>query len=148
MTHPDRKALRAPLIASGVLVAFVVAITAVAQTTGLGAWRAEVDEPVETLTLAFVDREDGAVLVYDAADGAHRWTYGAGQHGFVRGALRAVAHERKVAGLPDGAPFHVTRHADGKLSIADPLTGVRVVLNGFGAPNAEEFAWLFEAGPR
>lgn len=133
-----------PVRAAACLVGFVLVLTATAQLTGLGAWRAPVAAASETKLLRFVDREDGAVLVYDDASGALAWTYGAGAHGFVRGALRAVAHERKVAEMPADAPFEISRHADGKLTIVDPLTGARVILNGFGAPNAAEFEVLFE----
>ena len=140
--RPDE--LRVPLIGAGVLVGFIGLLTASAQLTGVGAWRASVDAPVETLTLVFEDRADGAVIASDAATGRQVRVYAAGGHGFVRGALRAVAHKRKVAGLPSDAPFQISRHADGKLVIVDPTTGARVILNGFGAPNAEEIDVLFE----
>ncbi|MDZ7627145.1 MAG: photosynthetic complex assembly protein PuhC [Parvularculaceae bacterium] len=139
-----RQSLRVPLIGAGILVGFVLAITTIAQWTGAGKWRADVGAAEETLTLAFADRDDGAVIVTDAASGEEIYVYAPEKHGFVRGALRAVAHKRKMAGLDTSAPFEIARHVDGKLSITDPLTGARVILNGFGAPNAAEFAHLFE----
>lgn len=138
------QSLRIPLIAAGVLISFMLTITAIAQLTGFGKWRAEVGPASETLTLAFADRDDGAVVVTDASSGAEIFVYAPGKHGFIRSTLRAVAHKRKAAGLDDSAPFEVVRHADGKLTLTDPLTGARVILNGFGAPNAAEFAQLFE----
>ena len=138
------QSLRAPLIAAGVLVSFMLTIAAIAQLTGIGKWRADVGPASETLTLAFADRDDGAVVVTDAASGETVFVYAPEKHGFVRSTLRAVAHKRKLAELDAAAPFEVVRHVDGKLTLTDPLTGARVILNGFGAPNAAEFAQLFE----
>lgn len=145
MTEGHRpQSLRIPLIAAGILVSFMLTIATIAQLTGVGKWRAEIGPAGETLTLAFADRDDGAVVVTDAASGAEVFVYSPDKHGFVRSTLRAVAHKRKLAGLDAAAPFEVVRHLDGKLTLTDPLTGSRVVLNGFGAPNAAEFAQLFE----
>lgn len=138
------QSLRVPLIGAGVLLSFVLAITTLAQTTGLGKWRADVGPAGATLTLSFADRDDGAVVVTDPSTGEEVFVYAPEKHGFVRGALRAVAQRRKLAGMDAAAPFKIVRHTDGKLTITDPLTGARVVLNGFGAPNAAEFAKLFE----
>lgn len=138
------QSLKVPLIGAGILISFMLTITAIAQLTGVGKWRAEVGPAHETLTLAFADRDDGAVVVTDGSSGAEVFVYAPGKHGFIRSTLRAVAHKRKTAGLDDGAPFEIVRHADGKLTLTDPLTGSRVILNGFGAPNAAEFAQLFE----
>ncbi|MFN0023309.1 MAG: photosynthetic complex assembly protein PuhC [Parvularculaceae bacterium] len=136
--------LKVPLIGAGILISFVLVLTAVAQWTGAGAWRAKVGAAEERLVLSFADRDDGAVVVTDPASGEEVHVYSAGSHGFVRGALRAVAHKRKVAGLDAAAPFEITRDAEGKLVIRDPLTDARVILTGFGAPNAAEIALLFE----
>jgi putative photosynthetic complex assembly protein len=145
MTEGHRpQSLRVPLIAAGVLVSFMLTITTIAQLTGVGKWRAAVGPASETLTLAFEDRDDGAVIVTNAASGEEVFVYAPEKHGFIRSTLRAVAHKRKLAGLDAAAPFEVVRHTDGKLTLTDPLTGSRVILNGFGAPNAAEFAQLFE----
>jgi putative photosynthetic complex assembly protein len=138
------QSLKVPLIGAGILISFVLTITTIAQTTGVGKWRAEVGAPSEQLSLAFADRDDGAVVATDPANGVEVFVFSADKHGFVRSALRAVARKRKLAGYDAGAPFTIARHEDGKLTITDPLTGSRIVLNGFGAPNAAEFAQLFE----
>lgn len=137
--------LKKPLIAAGLLIGFVLVMTAGVRLTGQGAWRAADSPAVETLSLKFHDREDGAVVVVDAATDAEIFVYGAGSHGFIRSTVRAVARHRKLAGLPPDEPFALQRLADGRLVLADPLTGRFVGLNGFGAPNVEEFAQLFEA---
>ncbi len=144
MTDARPQSLRVPLIGAGILVSLVLTMTAVAQWTGAGKWQADIGAAEETLMLSFADRDDGAVVVTDAVSGAEIFVYAPEKHGFVRGALRAVAHKRKLAGLDSAAPFKVSRHVDGKLTIADPLTGAQVILNGFGAPNAAEIALLFD----
>ena len=136
--------LKVPLTAAGILISFVLAITTIAQTTGIGKWRAEVGEPEQSVSLVFTDRDDGAVVVADAANGAEVFIFSPEKHGFVRSAVRAVARERKLAGYDASAPFTIARHQGGKLTITDPLTGSRIILNGFGAPNAAEFAKLLE----
>lgn len=138
------QSLKVPLIGAGILVSFVLSITTIAQLTGFGKWQAEIGAPAESLSLSFTDRDDGAVVATDAASGADVFVFSAEKHGFVRSALRAVARKRKLAGYDASAPFTIARHDDGKLTITDPLTGSRIVLNGFGAPNAAEFARLFE----
>lgn len=143
-TAPRLQSLRVPLIGAAVLISFVLILTALAQFTGAGKWQADVGAAQEVLTLAFADRADGAVVVTDAVSGAEIHVYAPDKHGFVRGALRAVASKRKRAGFDRAAPFEIARHVDGKLSITDPLTGARVILNGFGAPNAAEIALLFD----
>ncbi len=142
--HSRPHSLRAPLIGAGVLIGVSLALAASAQLTGVGAWRVSLAEPLETISLNFADRPDGAVEVFDAVTGLKVWTYDSGKHGFVRSVLRAVAHERKVSGLATDAPFELTRHADGNLSIVDPVTGARVIVNCFGKPNAAEIALLFD----
>ena len=140
--HPH--SLRVPLIGAGILISFVLTITTIAQATGVGKWRAEFGAPAQSLSLSFADRDDGAVVATDAANGAEVFVFSRDKHGFVRSTLRAVARERKLAGYDAAAPFTITLHEDGKLTLTDPLTGSRIVLNGFGAPNAAEFAQLFE----
>lgn len=138
------QSLKVPLIGAGILISFVLALTTTAQLTGVGKWRAAIGAPAQSLSLSFADRDDGAVVATDAANGAEVFVFSPDKHGFVRSALRAVARERKLAGFDAAAPFTIARHDDGKLTITDPLTGSRIVLNGFGAPNAAEFAQLFD----
>jgi putative photosynthetic complex assembly protein len=97
--------------------------------------------------LRFTDRPDGGIAVVDATTGAlvadiH------GEQGFLRGALRALARERKARGLGSEQPFQLIARTDGRLTLADPATGQRIDLESFGPANAGAFAALLGPSPR
>ena len=63
-----------------------------------------------------------------------------------RGTLRGLARERKrVGGGPEQA-FELIAHADGRLTLRDPVTARRIDLASFGPINASGFAELLRAG--
>ena len=102
---------------------------------------------VQERPLRFTDRPDGGIAVVDATTGAlvadiH------GEQGFLRGALRALARERKSRGLGSEQPFQLIARTDGRLTLADPATGQRIDLESFGPVNAGAFAALLEPAPR
>jgi integrase len=69
----------------------------------------------------------------------------AGEQGFLRGALRALARERSLRGLGPEHPFLLIGRADGRLTLEDPATGQRVDLESFGPTNAGVFRRLLTA---
>jgi len=96
---------------------------------------------VQERPLRFIDRPDGGIAVVDAVTGdavadIH------GEQGFIRGALRALARERRTRGLGSEQPFQLIARSDGRLTLADPLTGQRIDLESFGSANAGAFAAL------
>ena len=138
-----------PLAGLGALL--LVALAAVASARWLPATPAPAAEAVvsafgdavATRTLRFHDRPDGGIDVVDAASAAHVDTVVPGSNGFVRGALRGLAQERKRRGLGEDAPFELSAYAGGALVLADPATGRRIELASFGPANAGAFArWL------
>ena len=93
--------------------------------------------------LRFHDRQDGGIDVVDAVDGLRVDSVAPGSNGFVRGALRGLAQERKRRGLGPDTPFELSAYAGGALLLADPATGRRIELASFGPANAGVFArWL------
>lgn len=94
-----------------------------------------------TRSLHFEDRADGSVAVIDAASG-HEIERVQGEAGFLRGALRALTRERRMRDLGPGAAFELVGRADGRLTLHDPATGVRIDLESFGPTNAAAFARL------
>jgi putative photosynthetic complex assembly protein len=133
---------RGVLLAIGALVLVSLAGTAVVRLAGIS-----IHEPdaatVASRSLRFDDGADGSVVVIDAATGATaaRLT---GEQGFVRGTLRALVRERKQNGVtgPDQQPFQLASHADGRLTLVDPVTGRHIDLESFGPKNAGVFARL------
>ena len=99
-----------------------------------------------TRTLDFADAPDGAVLVHDAV--THRMVarLAPGTNGFVRAALRAMAHEGGHEASPRPAhPFRLTARSDGRLVLYDPATATRLDLEAFGSINERAFAALLTA---
>jgi putative photosynthetic complex assembly protein len=105
-----------------------------------------VSAPVESRELRFEDRDDGAVAVYEAADGATVDVLAPGTNGFVRGVMRGLARERKRQEIGQQPPFRLTRWADGRLTLDDTATGRRIELAAFGPTNTGAFARLLHAG--
>lgn len=145
-TTADRSVPRRPLIAAGLLIGFALVVATTARLTGLGRTTLPESRMVAGRELRFLDRPDGSVAVVEPDDGRLVELLPAGSNGFLRGVLRGLARDRKLAGLDDGPPFRLVRWADGRLSLEDPATGRRVDLGAFGQGNAQAFARLLTMG--
>jgi putative photosynthetic complex assembly protein len=98
---------------------------------------------VMTRELRFADREDGAVVITDMANGQIAQIIQPGQKtGFVRGVMRSFSRERRMKGVGAQAPFRLTAWADGEISLVDTATGRAIELNAFGTDNRKAFAAL------
>lgn len=96
--------------------------------------------------LRFEDRPDGSIAITDGHTGEAVSSVH-GEQGFVRGALRALARERKARGLGPEQPFQLMVRTDGGLTLYDPATSQRVDLEAFGPTNADNFARLLKDPP-
>jgi putative photosynthetic complex assembly protein len=134
---------RAVLRGAAVLIGFALVAAGVARRTDIGTLHMPAAEAVETLSLKFEDRPDGAVAVYEARDGLI-YVVQPGTYGFIRSTLRGLARERRRADLDAAAPFVLTRWSDGTVSLEDPGAHRRVDLDAFGPDNARAFAQLFD----
>ncbi|HRC38442.1 MAG: photosynthetic complex assembly protein PuhC [Rubrivivax sp.] len=136
---------RGPLMAIGALLLVTLVGVAAVRLSG-----ADIREPdaaaVATRSLRFEDRPDGSVAVLDAVSGRQFHAI-QGEAGFLRGALRAMARERRKQGLGSAPAFELIARADGRLTLSDPATGERVDLESFGPTNAGAFAQLLTARP-
>jgi len=90
--------------------------------------------------LHFEDRPNGDIGVLNAA--GQEVACFTGEQGFMRTALRTLARERLRRGLGPQAPFELTAHANGRLSLSDPSTGVRIALESFGPAQVAAFTRL------
>jgi len=96
--------------------------------------------------LRFEDRDNGALLVFEAPDNELVYTIEPGSNsGFVRGVLRGFARERHRSGVGIEPPFLLSALTDGRLFLEDPETGRKVPLDGFGQTNSAAFARLLVA---
>jgi putative photosynthetic complex assembly protein len=134
---------RGPLYAIGVVLLVVLVAVAGVRLSGAPI-RAPDAEPVAQRSLRFEDRPDGSVAVIDARSGQQIESI-QGEAGFLRGALRAMARERRKQGLGSAPAFELVARADGRLTLLDPATGERVDLESFGPTNAGVFWRLLNA---
>jgi putative photosynthetic complex assembly protein len=131
---------RGPLIGAALLIGFALL------AAGLG----RLNRPAETLVAApvlarelrFTDQPDGSVRIVDVRNNAELTSFAPGTNNFARGILRALARQRRQAGVSPELPFRLAQTADGRLTIEDPATGERVDLGSFGTTNAGDFARL------
>jgi putative photosynthetic complex assembly protein len=102
-------------------------------------------QPTGTLVaerdLRFEDRADGAVIIVNAATNKPV-EIATGQNGFLRGTLRGFARTRRMDGIGETVPFHLTSWSDGRLILSDPATGREVDLEAFGSLNEAVFGRL------
>ena len=101
---------------------------------------------VVSRSLRFEDLADGGIRVLDARSGAEVQRV-QGEGGFLRGALRVMARERRMRELGPEAAFELLGRADGRLTLLDPATGVRIDLESFGPTNAGAFVSLLNPAP-
>ncbi|HJQ58797.1 MAG TPA: photosynthetic complex assembly protein PuhC [Vineibacter sp.] len=145
-THAETPIPRGVLIGAAVLVAMSIALAGTARITGIGTTRMPPASLVESRELRFADRQDGSIAVFDAANGETVAVVAPGTNGFLRGALRGLARERKRQDIGAGPAFRLVRWADGRLTLEDPTTTRVVDLAAFGTTNAAVFAELLTAG--
>jgi putative photosynthetic complex assembly protein len=130
------------LIAGGLLIAFVLTSVALVRITGNGPDQRAAAGVAER-HLRFLDRPDGGIAVIDARSGLQVALI-EGEQGFVRGALRTLARERKVRGAGAEQPFQLIARKDGGLTLYDPVSRQHVDLTAFGPTNAGNFAQLLQ----
>jgi putative photosynthetic complex assembly protein len=144
----DRTLPRGALAGAGMLLALSLAMVAIARITGYEPAKPPASPVVESRDLRFVDRADGAVLVYANQGERLIDVLEPGTNGFVRGVLRGLVRERRADHVGATPPFRLTRWADGRLSLDDPSTGRHVDLEVFGPANAGAFAQILAASDR
>jgi putative photosynthetic complex assembly protein len=142
--HPDALP-RGLLLAIAAMVVFTLLGVAAVRLSGVSIHTPDAP-PVASRSLRFEDGPDGSVAVLDAKTGREVERV-QGEAGFLRGALRALARERRLRKLGSEAAFDLIARADGRLTLADPATGERIDLESFGHTNAAAFARLLTVNP-
>jgi putative photosynthetic complex assembly protein len=136
------------LLSAAALVLFTLASVGLVRLTGNGPDQRRAAEPsTSQRALRFEDRPDGSIAVVDGRTGALVASV-QGEQGFLRGALRALARERRARGLGPEQPFELMARPDGRLTLVDPVTDQRIDLESFGPINAGKFATLLEPAAR
>ncbi len=140
----------APLLGAGVLIAGVIALAAGPKLGYLPPIATASSERVvhhvvvvETRSLRFTDRADGALVIDDVGRGTTAAVLPHGvNNGFIRGVLRGMARDRKLREVGKAAPFTLTLFSDDALTLTDPSTGRNIELGSFGPTNKQSFAEL------
>ena len=133
------------LMCAGGVMAFSLISVGLVRITGKGPDQRLAAATQERL-LRFEDRPDGSIAITDGSTG-ELVTAVRGEQGFVRGALRALARERKARGLGAEQSFKLMVRSDGGLTLYDSATSQRVDLEAFGPTNADHFARLLKNPP-
>jgi len=136
-THSENPIPPKALAAIGLSLLVILVLVASVRLSGADI-RSPDAAPVSTLALRFEDRPDGSVAVIDAERGQLLDTV-VGEAGFLRGALRGLARERRRLGLGSEQAFQLVGRADGRLTLVDPATSQRIDLESFGPTNAAVF---------
>ena len=128
-----------PLVGAATLIGIVVASVAWLQLTT----EPQIEDPsadaVQSIALRFVDREDGAVIVVDAASDAVIDVLEPGTNNFLRATLRGLVRSRHAIGDLSEKPFRLSLIDDGRLLLTDPVTSRYADLWAFGETNALAF---------
>ncbi len=98
--------------------------------------------PARVVELSFADMPDGSVRIRNHATGAVITSLPPGSDGFVRGAMRGLAHDRKVRGIGADAAFQLAEWPDRHLELFDPTDGRKIDLDAFGDINKQAFSRL------
>ncbi len=143
----DNRTLPRPVLIGAAFVVGATLVTAgLGSLTGLGTVQTPTAGALQTQELRFLDRDDGAIVVETMA-GETVAVVPPGGGGFVRGAMRGLAYDRKIRDQGEEAPFRLSRYDDGRLILEDPSTGSVVDLSAFGRDNLASFARLMDVGP-
>jgi putative photosynthetic complex assembly protein len=139
-----------PKVALAIAGAFAVAVIALAgvarvsRTGTLG--QRQTATPVASRALVFSDRPDGGVGVFDVQYGQELSPLPPGNGGFVRGALRALSRQRRLAHVGADVPFYLIKWSDGRLTLDDSATSNHLELEAYGSTNLASFEKLLK-GP-
>jgi len=131
-----------PLYAIGTVLAITLVSVAIVRIGGISQSFVSTAAPQVERALRFEDRPDGSIAVLDAQSRELVDTVAPGTNGFLRGALRGLARERKRRGIGEEPPFLLAARADGRLTLDDTATQRQVDLKSFGPTNAEAFQRL------
>ncbi len=127
------------------LVGFTLVSAGAARVGVIGPEEKPASEATATRDLRFKDRSDGAVTVHEAGDDRLVAVLPPGGDGFIRGAMRGLARERRQKEVGPEPPFRLTRWDDGRLSLEETGRGRRIDLGAFGPTNAQAFGRLLTA---
>lgn len=133
---------RGALWAGAILIGLTMGLTLLARLSPESTVSSLPADEVHAREMVFEDRADHGIRVLNVS-GDVIAEIEPGTQGFLRATLRNLSQDR--ADGNEHVPFRIARHADGRVSVSDPLSGRFVVLDAFGADNAALFGDLLDA---
>ncbi|NJL07834.1 MAG: hypothetical protein HC900_05890 [Methylacidiphilales bacterium] len=101
---------------------------------------------IESRDLRFETSPEGNIAIYDAESGERILLIQGNSDGFIRGLVRALAHDRRMNSDDDSEmPYRLTHFSNGRLTLTDLSTNRDMVLNAFGPTNIAAFARLLKS---
>ncbi|MBV9825806.1 MAG: phosphonate-binding protein [Alphaproteobacteria bacterium] len=144
-SHFNNGVPRGALLGAAALIALTLGSIGASRLAGVTTSPLPDAPAVASRDLRFDDAVNGAIAIRDAATQQQIATVQPGNGGFVRGALRGLARDRKRDGLGSDIAFRLSRLADGRLTLRDLATGEQIDLEAFGHTNASVFAEFLTA---
>ncbi len=127
------------LIMAAALIVFVFGLAISAKVFGFGAFKETATAVLAERSLRFVDQPGGAITVMDATTNTVAAELSPNTNNFLRGAMRALTRERRLASIGPDVPFRLVRYVDGRLVLHDPATKQSVTVTSFGRTQVESF---------
>jgi putative photosynthetic complex assembly protein len=131
---------RTPLYIAAAVMALTIVGVSVVRLGNLSTSYISTATALQQRSLRFEDQKDGGIAVIDAKSNSVIEIVTPGTNGFLRGALRGLARERKRTSNGTEPPFLLASRSDGRLTLDDPTTERQIDLKSFGPTNAEVFA--------
>ena len=123
-----------PVVTLGLPLAGLLFIMAAMRLHGLEA-QSPASTPLRSVDLVLQDHADGSITVLQASDYHVIDVLQPASNAFLPVTLAGLMRERWREGEPS-RPFHLTRWADGRLTIDDIATNKLIELNAFGPTSA------------
>lgn len=158
--HDHPTVPKGALWAAAAIMLITVAGGVAARFADVGAVRLSEPAPALTRIVSFHEAAGGGLEVWSpAASGAAVAAEAAAageassqlvtrleatEAGFVLGVLRAMRRDRAPAGVSPTAPYALGLATNGRLTLADPQTGRRIELRGFGVDHYRTFRSLID----
>lgn len=98
---------------------------------------------VHEMVIQIYSQPDGAVWITDV-DGTELLNLGPGEGGYAASIYRVLDRQRGARGVAASDPIRLARHSDGRVSLIDDLSDVRIEFIGAGAAQVAQFSGLLE----
>jgi len=132
------------LYAGAAMVVLSLALVTTARLTG---YKENVDPggtPVATRDVVFKTSGNGVVAIEDTRSGERLGEFPTETNRFVKVVMSSLKHERAGVEPGDETPFRIVRWDDGRISVADPVSGRSIELAAFGRNQVKTFENLLQ----